>query len=532
MKYWLFTLLIFYGTLSFAQKREIDSLQHLLTALSAQPKFEADTNYLITINELAKAYQNINPDTTFILANRSLALCEKVRYDKGIVEAIINIGMSYSVKGDEKNALLHYQKGLKIAEKIKYKKGESTLYNSIADVYNKQGKYPKALENYLKSMRIGEEIGSKKSISTSLNNIAIIYANQGKDSLALAYCLKALEIRKALNDKHNIGKTLQGMAILYYNADNYEKSLAHNLQSLKIREEIDDKQGVAFSAASVSNVYARLHDKEKVIFYLNKAETAYQHLKDTYSRAWILQSIGTTYKDMQKYEKAIVYAKEALKMSQEANYLELIMYNGEILSQSYESINEPKEALYYYKLFKTFADSVNNIAVEGKIAEISTKHEYDKKEAILKAEYEKQSKQQKWVIFSVTSSLLLVCIFAALLWRNRKQLQKANLELNLQKQKINAWNLDLERKVSERTQTIELANKKLQQYSFSNSHHLRRPVSTILGLVALFKMQDANDPSNLTILEMLLKSTEELDNIIHNINDNLQMPDENNGEVS
>lgn len=517
--------------ISYAQKIEIDSLQVVLNDLVRKTAFEKDTNYINARNELAKIYQYIKPDTTLSLAKENLAMSEKIGHEKGKIDAIINIGIAYNAKGEVQQAMLHYQKGLAIAQKIGYKKEISTFYNSIANTYNKQGKYPEALENYLKSIKIGEEIGNRKGVGTSLNNIAIIYANQEKDSLALIYYNKALTIRKAMNDMPNVAKTLQGIGIVYFKMGKFENALEHHLQSMVIREKIKDNQGIAFSAISIGDVYAEMKENQKAINYLEKANDAYQNLKDAYSRAWVLQGMGRIYNSVKEYDKSIRYAKEALKMSQEAHYTEFCRDNSGILSLSFEAISNYKESLFYYKLFNTYDDSVNNIAVEEKIAKLAASYEYDKKEAHMKEEHAKQSRQQKLVILFGTSILGIVLVFVILLWISHKKLARANSVLNLQKQEIDAFNQHLEEKIKERTHTLELANKKLQQYSFSNSHHVRRPVATILGLVALFNMQDANDPSNLTILEMLLKSTKELDDIIREINRNLQMPDANNSKI-
>jgi PAS domain S-box-containing protein len=66
---------------------------------------------------------------------------------------------------------------------------------------------------------------------------------------------------------------------------------------------------------------------------------------------------------------------------------------------------------------------------------------------------------------------------------------------------------------------IENQNKMLKEIAFLQSHRVRRPLANILGLINLFNQNDMNDPFNKTILDKMLFSTHELDEIIHSIVD-------------
>jgi light-regulated signal transduction histidine kinase (bacteriophytochrome) len=57
----------------------------------------------------------------------------------------------------------------------------------------------------------------------------------------------------------------------------------------------------------------------------------------------------------------------------------------------------------------------------------------------------------------------------------------------------------------------------LNKIAFMQSHEVRRPVSSILGLIGLFNRDDYGDPFNAIVLEKMLAATEELDQVIHRI---------------
>lgn len=63
---------------------------------------------------------------------------------------------------------------------------------------------------------------------------------------------------------------------------------------------------------------------------------------------------------------------------------------------------------------------------------------------------------------------------------------------------------------------ITKQNEQLKAIAWQQSHEVRRPVATILGLIQVIKMEDRKD-YNETYLNYLLQATEELDAVIHKI---------------
>jgi PAS domain S-box-containing protein len=66
-------------------------------------------------------------------------------------------------------------------------------------------------------------------------------------------------------------------------------------------------------------------------------------------------------------------------------------------------------------------------------------------------------------------------------------------------------------------QKIEDQNAALREIAFIESHNIRGPVATILGLQQLFNHDDLSDPVNRTILEGITKVTHELDIVVREV---------------
>jgi PAS domain S-box-containing protein len=67
---------------------------------------------------------------------------------------------------------------------------------------------------------------------------------------------------------------------------------------------------------------------------------------------------------------------------------------------------------------------------------------------------------------------------------------------------------------------LKKKNEQLAEIARVNSHEIRRPLATILGLVSLFNREEPADEFNMEVLDKLHISARELDEVIHRIVDN------------
>jgi hypothetical protein len=102
-----------------------------------------------------------------------------------------------------------------------------------------------------------------------------------------------------------------------------------------------------------------------------------------------------------------------------------------------------------------------------------------------------------------TTCILLLCFLENLSVEElRKALSKSQKEVEL-------------RKRSE--ELLKLKNEKLLEIAFLQSHLVRRPVASVLGLIGLIKADNPNDPVNLEMIPKLEIAAKELDTVIHEI---------------
>jgi len=105
-----------------------------------------------------------------------------------------------------------------------------------------------------------------------------------------------------------------------------------------------------------------------------------------------------------------------------------------------------------------------------------------------------------------------------LLEEQKEEIEVQSERFRLLNEEVMKANSQLDQKVAERTIELRRQNKKMLEYAFINSHKLRAPVATILGLMNLIRITDSVE-EKLKCVELLGKSTDDLDRIIHQIQD-------------
>ncbi|MFT5617089.1 MAG: signal transduction histidine kinase [Arenicella sp.] len=102
---------------------------------------------------------------------------------------------------------------------------------------------------------------------------------------------------------------------------------------------------------------------------------------------------------------------------------------------------------------------------------------------------------------------------------SNQEIQAQSEELLSQREEIRTINEVLEQKAKHRTAILERQRNQLKEYTFANSHKVRGPLARMLGLVYLIQREGDDIPENIKqYLAMLAQSSEEMDNVIKEMN--------------
>lgn len=411
----LFILLqILNADLSCGQNQSyIDSLMNVLKTA------KEDTNKVELI--ISIAMYNIDSESQKFLkyAYQSLALSEKLKFDKGKIQSLNAISAYHNYGGRYDSALYYLNITKELIEKSGNKKWLMTLLANMGNNYDSKGDLAKGAAYQLKALKLSEELKDTFAIAQLTGNIAINYELQNDYISAVTFNLKSLKLKEAIYDSAGIARTCLSIGNVYTYLKDYKNALHYLFRALKICEAINDVHDASSCNLSIGIVYNEQENPGEALKYFSKALVQGIEVKDVWLEGNVYSCFGRAFTETGNLDSALFFHTKSLKIMNETgdkvreaeqneaigkiyykkkNYpaaidflqkgLALALETGtkglaefyKALADVYAEMKNYKPALENYLLYTHLNDSINNIEIEKKIAELQGKYNVDKKE--------------------------------------------------------------------------------------------------------------------------------------------------------
>ncbi len=503
LKFILCCFLIFLEHSSFSQQSNIDSLRTLLKI------DKEDTSKISHLLALGNEIRKTSYDTALTIAIQALKLSDSIskNFSEGselwivmqlnISNSYLQIGRAYEYKGDYYPAIEKYFKGIEIVDVLKQKnlkfklasikKLESELTGNIGNIYLHQGYYPKALDYYFKALKMAENLENKSEITKHLGNIGELYRNQGDYPKALDYYLKALKIAEELGNKKKMGIYFGNIGSVYENQGDLPKALDYCLKALKIAEDLGNKNEIERNLGNIGVVYADQGDNLKALDYYCKALRIAEGLGEKRNIAMWLGNIASVNISLLKYKDAEGFLHKAIEISDSIGLIDEKKEFEKTLSQLYNTTGRYQLSYEHYKIYSQLKDSVFNIEKTKDLTRKEMNYEFEKKEAVNKAEQDKQiavaaatRKKQLIKLASVVGGLFLLLVVLGTVVRSLKIARK-------QKSIIEDQKFIIEKKQKEIVDSIRYG-KRIQKAVITSQAYIKQHLKR--DFFILFKPKD------------------------------------------
>ena len=432
--------------------------------------------------DLAGTYYYSNPDTVAPLSRQALELCKKnlkpipvnKPYYALASEANFNIGIMYSIGGDNKNAREYFDESYSFSEKIFDYTGMMNALNSIAVAYSNESNLPKALEIFYNILDLAERTKDSSRIALSLNNIGYALDMQNDDSLALTYYIQSLDIRKKVKerDAYEIGGSLNNVGAMYLEMGEYAKAKAYFLESIPYREELGDQFGLGYTFINLAIVYHKQDSLDKAEELYFKSIELRERMNDVQGLITSYRSLAQLYFDRKNVSAAYLYADKAWKLVSTSNYTVEKRDAAALISQIYASKGNWFKAYQVLEEFIKMDEVIENEANKTAILSERMQYDYEKQhladslafvqnekviEVVHKAELEKEA-NQRYVLYA---GIFILMIFGIFVFRGYQQKKKDHRIIQLQKSEVEHQKEIIEETHREITDSIAYA-KRLQ----------------------------------------------------------------------
>jgi tetratricopeptide (TPR) repeat protein len=357
-------------------------------ALKAHPA--EDTIRVKLLIDLIKTVIYNSPDGAMKYSNEVIRISEKIKWGSGIAFGYRYKGLVYYLNGDYVTAQDYLQKSLQAADSLHSKRFDMSMFNNLAIVYVELKQYAKALSYYQKYLKASRELNLKDEEAKALLNIGNLYGEQEQVDSALLYCRQSLDMAEKGNYPLISSAILNSLAILYKKKKDYPRAFETFQKSI----ELSHQTGNLFNEATALNGLAEV----------------YILLKD--------------------YAKAETYANQGLVISKNIKALKWEADSWSDLSEIYTGQHNYAKALEAYKNFTQAHDSLMNDEKKQEFNRKELQYDFDKKEALTKAENDKKqlvinaeiSRQRivRNAALGGAATLLLASILSLIFYKRRR----------------------------------------------------------------------------------------------------------------
>ena len=314
--------------------------------------------------------------------------------------------------------------------------------------YLNQGNYEKALKVELEALDLRLQCGDSTNLATYYQHIGEVYKELGvrekwKSSLEKAHLLSANP--RYANFKTQIG-ILNDYGGILDAEKQYDAAVKIYIEMYERSKEEGYSRGMATALSNLSSVYRNLGQNSKAMESVKEALLIHQNNGNVYGQICTNNQLGRVLLAMGQINEAGKNFEEGLRLAKDHEYIAEQKESFDGLYNVAKQKGQWQDALSYHEEWSELEDSLQNIDLQAKLAELETRFQTEKKEQqieILNRENELKNSRLKFQKLAIWSGILFVIVTSLLALffirqKRLKQVQQTNaLEQKLLRSQMN-----------------------------------------------------------------------------------------------
>ncbi|MCS6972953.1 MAG: tetratricopeptide repeat-containing sensor histidine kinase [Cyclobacteriaceae bacterium] len=422
------------------------------------------------------------------------------------------LGQIYNWMDQPKDALEILSASLAIAQRNNFEDEEKRILNNIGIAYTFLAEYHKALDVYFKTLVLREKDGDLKEISAALNNVGLTYFKLRNYPKALEFYQLALNKQIESKDSSFIDLQYANIGLCYNQLKQYKEATESLNKALEIcKPNCSDRTIVtAKFGLGVTNLgLQRFAEAENAFLEsLEASRRSANHRYEAENNVYLAKLKIA----QQRYTEAVPFLQQAENIAQQYGFKELLIDTYRQYSILYTEMQDHKMASSFQQKYIHLKDSVYSEELIERIAQIQTDFAERENLATIRAK-EEIIRRQRMLNLLIGIIALLAAALLFILFRSNIVVKKVNQALSKAKQELEDLNRDLDKKVKEKTASLEKVNREMEHFIYKTSHDIRGPLATLKGVTGV-ALIDVKDPKAIEYFQRLDATATKLNRVL------------------
>lgn len=385
------------------------------------------------------------------------------------------LGTAYRYQSRYEEALRTYNNALTLVDSLDQPDRFAAINANKAVVYENLGNFSEAIALYHKGIEFAEAAGDTMFLATALNNLGEAYNDRSDFEEAKRYLEESLDISQAAGLKNTMLRIYTNLGNTERSLGNYEEARELYQQGLSLHSEVRPDTPPLQLIHNMGRLLLEMDE-------LDDAEEAFRESMDYSEKMGIpdglfhnLMGLASIAEKKGNAEEASDYLQQAFSTGEEIGSAPFRADAAEELYELHKSEDNFEQALQYLELYKTIADSLNEVQQSRQLATAETELGLRRQEQINRLLEDRQRQQearittQNWLIaaFAVIIGIILLSLY--LLYRANAERKRINTELKKQRNELEELN-----RIKDKMLTIL-------------AHDLRSPIASMKGMLYLMR---------------------------------------------
>jgi signal transduction histidine kinase len=512
---------------------DIDSARKMLDELSPQVNKDGDIENQARFINLKGTFHWFNGTyDSALYYYRQCMIFSKANNLKGQYNTTIsNLGVLFNQLSITDSSLYYLNIALQLASEEKDTASISKILFDIGITYNIINYNNLALENLLKAKEYFSKIHDTVTLSLIYISLGNTYSNIGDFEKSRNASFTALQYDLASKRIDHQGKILNNIGVNYWkNKHDLDSAKFFITKAIEMPSVTNQPMKMLTYFTNLGGIEYDGRNFKQALFYLQKAQSIETPYEDYYTKSGLLVNLGVVWLALENTDSAYFYTQQGLEMALKIDAFEYVKNAYKNLFETDSTLKNYLSAIKYHQLFKIYTDTISNVEVRNRIAELDIIYktaQKDKENSLLMTQNQLSHKviaKQNIIVIIILVALFLFSISLILLLSNQRKLRLALVELTRK-------NIEIEKKQEEirlKNEHLQIQKRELTELNQTKdkffsiiAHDLKSPFNALLGFLDVLEndFDVMSDPEKINIIKILHENSENTYNLLVNLLD-------------